>query len=159
MTVTLNLDDFCKDVARALVILAAVFPRPRDLFVEDVYQTEETDEFGMHSDRYIACFQALVWMREEGFIRFTNTLRSDAVEQAVLTGRALALLIQPSSLEGESAAVAIEANTLLHRLRAALQAGSSTSLRLLVLDLVSDLVRYPVSPPPVVPSEVPDQAI
>lgn len=159
MTVTLNLDDFCKDVARALVILASVFPRPRDLFVEDVYQAEETDEFGMHSDRYIACFQALLWMREEGFIRYTNTLRSDAVEQAVLTGRALALLIQPSSLEGESAAVAIEQNTLLHRLRTALQEGSSTAIRLLVMDLVSDIVRYPVTPPPIVPSDVPDQAI
>jgi hypothetical protein len=159
MTVTLNLDDFCKDVARALVILSAVFPRPRDLFVEDVYQEEETDEFGMHSDRYVACFQALIWMREEGFVRYSNTLRIDAIEQAVLTGRALALLIQPTSLEGVSAAVAIEENTLLHRIRQALQDGSSTAIRLLVMDLISDIVRYPVTPPPLVPSEVPDQAI
>jgi hypothetical protein len=159
MTTTLNLDDFCKDVARALIILASVFPRPRDLFVEDVYRAEETDEFGMHSDRYLACFQALVWLREEGFIRFTNTLRSDAIEQAVLTGRALALLIQPTSLEGESAAVAIEHNTLLQALRTGLQEGSSTATRLHVLGLISDMVRYPSMPPPVVPGETPDQAI
>ncbi len=133
--------------------------KAQDLFVEDVYQEEETDEFGLHSDRYIACFQALVWMREEGFIRFTNTLRSDAVEQAVLTGRALALLIQPTSLEGQSTAVAIEENTLLNRLRGALQKGSSAALRLLVVELVSDIARYPASPPPLVPSQTPDQAI
>lgn len=67
----------------------------------------------MHSDRYLACFQTLVWLREEGFIRFAQTLRADAVEQAALTGRCLALLIQPSSLEGNSAAIAVETNTLL----------------------------------------------
>ncbi len=154
----LNLDDFCKDVARALQILASVFPRPRDIFVEDVYQAEETDEFGMHSDRYLACFQALVWLREEGFIRFTQTLRADAVEQAVLTGRCLALLIQPSSLEGESAAIAVEANTLLQRFRHALQDGSSTTVRMLVLDMIADMTRFP-GLGPIIPGPMPDQAI
>lgn len=154
----LNLDDFCKDVARSLQILASVFPRPRDIFVEDVYQAEETDEFGMHSDRYLACFQTLVWLREEGFIRFTQTLRSDAVEQAVLTGRCLALLIQPYSLEGESAAIAVEANTLLHRFQHALQDGSSTSVRMLVLDMIADMTRFP-GLGPIIPGPMPDQAI
>lgn len=154
----LNLDDFCKDVARALQILASVFPRPRDIFVEDVYQAEETDEFGMHSDRYLACFQTLVWLREEGFIRYTQTLRTDAIEQAVLTGRCLALLIQPYSLEGESAAIAVDTNTLLQRLHIALQEGSSTTVRMLVLDMISDMTRFPgISP--IIPGATPDQAI
>jgi hypothetical protein len=155
---TLNIDDFSRDVARTLVILASVFPRPREVFVEDVYQPEETDEFGMHSDRYLACFQTLVWMREEGFIRFTNTVRTDSVEQAVLTGRCLALLIQPTSLQGGSPAIAIETNTLLHQLHAALELGSSTAIRLSVMDLVSDMVRYPTMPP-VVPGTAMEQAI
>ncbi len=154
----LNVDDFCKDVARSLQILASVFPRPRDIFVEDVWQDEETDEFGMHSDRYLACFQALVWLREEGFIRYTQTLRADAVEQAVLTSRCLVLLVQPSSLEGDSAAIAIEANTLLHRLQHALEEGSSTTLRMLVLDMIADMTRFP-GLGLIIPGAMPDQAI
>ena len=155
---TLNIDDFCRDMARTLSVLATVFPRPRDLFVEDIHEAEETDEFGIHSDRYLACFQTFVWMREEGFIRFTETLRSDGVEQAVLTGRALALLLQPTSLEGDSAAIAIEANTLLQRLRVALHEGSSTTLRLEVMDMISDITGYPRLGP-VLPGANPDQAI
>ncbi|MEZ5597792.1 MAG: hypothetical protein R3E84_15640, partial [Pseudomonadales bacterium] len=144
---TLNLDDFCRDVARALIILAAVFPRPRDLFVEDVYAAEDTDEFGLHSDRYLACFNALVWLREEGFIRYTDTLRNDAVEQAVLTGRCLSTLIFPRGLAGASASIAVDENTRLRELRAALQEGSSTALRLAVMAVVGEVVGRVPHPP------------
>ena len=135
---TLNIDDFCRDVAVALLQLASRFPRPYNLFVEDVYQPEETDEFGLHSERFLACFSALSWLHDEGYIRYEQALRMEAVEQAVLTARSLTLLVTPQSDEGDPT-IALEKDTLLARLRAALRAGSSTELRWAVIELMNKM--------------------
>ena len=62
----INIDDFFKDAARTLAALYGVFPRRHAIFVDDIYQTEEPDEFGLHSERYQACFGTLLWLGEEG---------------------------------------------------------------------------------------------
>ncbi len=139
---SLNIDDFCRDVATALVQLAHVFPRPHNLFVEDVYRAEEPDEYGLHSNRYLACFSALCWLREEGYIRYVDTLRTEAVEQAVLTGAALSRLITPSSHQAHET-LALDRDTLLARLRRCLREGSSTELRWAVIDLMRQMAAKP----------------
>ena len=136
---TLNIDDFCKDVARALIQLAQTFPRPHNLFVEDVYRAEEPDEYGLHSNRYLACFSALTWLQEEGYIRYVDTLKTEAIEQAVLTSAALVQLITPATAAAEPGnheTLALDRNTLLARMRGALKSGSSTELRWAVLELM-----------------------
>ena len=53
----INIDDFFKDAAIALVQLYGVFPRRQAVFVEDICGPDDTDEFGMHAlEKQIAEF-------------------------------------------------------------------------------------------------------
>ena len=45
----INIDDFFKDAAIALVQLYGMFPRRHALFVEDICGPDDTDEFGMNA--------------------------------------------------------------------------------------------------------------
>jgi hypothetical protein len=138
----LNVDDFFVDAARALLSLYGVFPRRHALFVDDIYHPEEPDEFGLHSDRYRACFGALVWLGEEAYIRFEETIRDEAIDQAVLTGRCFTLLSSPAGVAAAASAspgaelpklVRLERSTHAARLREALKERSSMALRTAML--------------------------
>ncbi len=139
----INVDDFCKDAGRALLVLYRAFPRPHTLFVEDLCGPDRVDEFGIHSDRHLACFSALLWLAEEGLLRYVDTIRQEAVDQAVLTGRAFTLLSTPVPGLAEPEAEALpeslrlERQTHLHRLEQALSQRSSTEMRKAVLDVLA----------------------
>lgn len=139
----INVDDFCKDAGRALVVLYRTFPRPHALFVEDLIGPDRVDEFGMHSDRHLACFSALLWLADEGLLRFIDTIRQEAVDQAVLTGRAFTVLSTPvpelaePDTEDLPEAVRLERQTRVHRLERALDERSSTEVRKAVLDVLA----------------------
>ncbi|MGE0623100.1 MAG: hypothetical protein AB7I04_11360 [Pseudomonadales bacterium] len=143
----INVDDFFKDAARALVVLYGVFPRRHTLFVEDIYALEEPDEFGLHSERYQACFGTLVWLGEENYLRFTETIRSEAVDQAILTGRAFTLLSSPAGVIEEAASadlpelVRVEHSTHIHRIKSALKNRSSIELRRAMLGFMAGMER------------------
>ncbi|WP_166255411.1 hypothetical protein [Marinobacter salicampi] len=93
----IHIEEFYKDAAVALVQLYSAFPRRINLFVEDIAGPDETDEFGLHSRRHMACFGALLWLAEEGLIRYIDTIRQDAMDQAVLTQAAFVRLSAPAS--------------------------------------------------------------
>jgi len=141
----INVDDFFQDSARALLILYQTFPRRRTVFAEDVCGPDEPDEFGMHSDRFLACFSAFVWLGEEGFLRYDDTVRQEAVEQAVLTGRCFTLLSlpakipRPESPAGLPESVELERASNVHQLREALNARSSIALRRIMLSLLEQM--------------------
>lgn len=88
----LNLLDFYKDAALAALQLHMTFPRKVELYVEDLIGPDHVDEFGLHSKRHDACFGTLLWLAEEGYIRYQTTIRQDAIDQAVLSGKSLVLL-------------------------------------------------------------------
>ncbi|MFI8746909.1 hypothetical protein ACIGKL_17325 [Pseudomonas sp. NPDC077186] len=81
----LQIDDFYKDAAGGLLMLYQAFPRKLALYVEDLIGREEPDEFGLPSKRHQACLGALLWLAEEGYLRFESTIAYDALDQAVLT--------------------------------------------------------------------------
>ncbi len=81
----IHVEEFYKDVAVALVQLYGAFPRRINLFVEDIAGPDTPDEFGLHSKRHLACFGALLWLEEEGLLRYVDTIRQEALDQAVLT--------------------------------------------------------------------------
>lgn len=81
----LQIDDFYKDAASGLLALYQVFPRKAALYVEDLIGREEPDEFGLPSKRHQACLDALLWLADEGYLRYESTIAYDAVDQAVLT--------------------------------------------------------------------------
>jgi hypothetical protein len=140
----INVDDFFKDAGKTLVALYGVFPRRHAIFVEDIYQTEEPDEFGMHSDRYRACFGTLLWLGEENYLRFEEPIRDEAIDQAILTGRCFTLLSsQATGAESTDPSlpelVRLEQSTHIHRIRSALHNRSSIELRHAMLDLMASM--------------------
>ena len=59
-----NIDDFYKDVAIIFLRLYATFPRKTILYVDEVCGADEPDEFGLHSERFLSGFSAMVWLAE-----------------------------------------------------------------------------------------------
>jgi len=144
----LNVDDFFKDAARTLVFLFSSFPTPTTVFVEDISGPDEPDEYGVHSKRYLAALGTLQWLAEEGYLRYTDLIQTEAIDQAVLTGRSFGVLCAsptdaqtlpagdiPSSLHEER-------STNIHLLRQELKAGSSSRLRQAMLGLMAQMLAH-----------------
>lgn len=118
----LHIEDFYRDVALILSRLYTSFPRKAALYVEDICGPDQPDEFGLHAPRFEACFSAMLWLAQQDYLHFENTIRQEALDQAVLSHRAFLAL--SSSALGDS-----PGDTFLMRMRAALREGSSTEVR------------------------------
>ena len=96
-----HIDDFFKDAAVALLTGLQQFPAPMTLFVEDICGPDDMDEFGLHSRRHMAALGTLLWLRDEGFVRFGTVDRQESVDDFVLTAKAFSRLIRVISESGE----------------------------------------------------------
>ena len=143
----LNVEDFFKDCARVLDVLYRSFPTPTTVYVEDISGSEDTDEFGMHSKRYLSCFSTLLWLEAEGFIRYHEPIRQEAVDQAVLSNRSFTLLSTPRTTTGSEpmshsaqvpASIAAEQRAHVAHIRSALKERDSVHLRYAVLSFLAD---------------------
>jgi hypothetical protein len=145
----INIDDFFKDGAKVLAQLYSVFPRRHSVFVDDISGADETDEFGMHSERYLACFGTMLWLGEEGYLRYEDVIRQDAIDQAVLTARCFTVLTTPSpnhepaDVAGLSESLRLEQSTTISRLRGALKERSSVQIRTAMVDLMAQMRSQP----------------
>ena len=92
----INIENFYKHIARILSILYATFPSKTPLYVDDVAGVDAPDEYGLHSPDYTAGFFAMLWLADEQYIRYMDTIRQDGVDQAVLTHKAFLKLTQVS---------------------------------------------------------------
>ena len=141
----INIDDFFKDSAKVLVQLYSVFPRRHSVFVDDISGAEETDEFGMHGERYLSCFGAMLWLGEEGYLRYEDTVRQDSIDQAVLTARCCEVLTTPApnhepiDVTNMPDSVRLEQSTTISRLRNALKERSSIRIRTAMVDLMAQM--------------------
>lgn len=134
----IHIEEFYKDTAIALVQLYGAFPRRVNLFVEDIAGSDEPDDFGLHSKRHMACFGALLWLAEEGFLRYVDTIRQEALDQAVLTHKAFVRLSAPADAATESfqpepdpslpSAVRNDLSSHIHLIRSALKSRSSVRI-------------------------------
>ncbi|WP_417566946.1 hypothetical protein [Marinobacter sp.] len=138
----LHVEEFYKDAAIALVQLYNTFPRRINVFVEDIAGPDDPDEFGLHSARHMACFGALLWLAEEGLLRYVDTIRQEALDQAVLTRHAFirlsapapASLTQPLGIPDEKSAETLppsvqeDLSTHIHLVRTALRSGNSARI-------------------------------
>lgn len=131
----LNLIDFYKDAALILVTLHRSFPRKMDLFVEDLIGPDPVDEFGMHTKRHEACLGAMLWLEQEGYLRYASTIRQEGVDQAVLSAVALvkmgainSLPLTEVKLDGVPSFEAQERLTLVEHMRRAIQSQSSEQI-------------------------------
>ena len=81
----MHIEEFYHDIAHTLVLLYAAFPRQINVYVDDLTGSDSPDEYGLHSNRYLSGFSALLWLKQQGLIQFESTLRQDGIEQATLT--------------------------------------------------------------------------
>lgn len=141
----IHIDDFFKDAAAALLQLYLQFPRPVQLFVEDLTGPQEVDEFGLANNRHMACFSTLLWLGEEDFIRYADTVRYEALDQATLTGRCFTALVSPTAGAVVDAQadlptyLQLEQGTQIYRIRDALENRSSIAIRAAMVDLLGML--------------------
>lgn len=125
----LQIDDFYKDAAAGLLMLYQVFPRKIALYVEDLIGLEEPDEFGLPSKRHQSCLGTLLWLAEEGYLRFDSTIRHQALDQAVLSEKGFLRLSAAIAVQPEwPASVRRVRGSLAHQLREALLSRDSERL-------------------------------
>jgi len=145
----LHIDDFYRDIATIFLRLYAVFPRKTILYVEDICGPDQPDEFGLHHPRFEAGFSAMVWLAEQGYLNFQDTIRAEALDQAVLSRRGFLLLssrselglVTPADSPSVPPSVAEQSLSNISQLRAALREGSSIKLQ--------QCVSYLLSQPPI----------
>ena len=143
----LHIDDFYRDCALIMLRLYSTFPRKTVLYVDDVCGPDTPDEFGLHSERHQSCFSAMIWLGEAGYLHFTETIREEALDQAVLTQRGFLLLSSRSELElgipddevddGLPPSVMERSMTNVMQLRRALREGSSIIIQQVMHYLLS----------------------
>ena len=84
----LHIGDFYNDTARILIAMYKRFPVKAPLYIEDLIGPDTPDEFGLHSPRHMACFSAALWLAEENYFRYTDTIHQTALDQSVLSQNA-----------------------------------------------------------------------
>lgn len=149
----LHIDDFYKDVALVFLKLYGTFPRKTILYVDDICGQDTPDEFGLHSNRFIAGFSTMVWLAEHNYLRFDAAIKQEALDQAVLTEQGFLLLSSRSTLEYSDTTVKTtaansnnllpssvqeESRTNIFLLRQAVASGSSIMLRQCVQHLLNN---------------------
>jgi hypothetical protein len=90
----INIENFYRHIAKILSILYASFPSKTPIYVDDVAGIDEPDEYGLHSPTYTAGFYAILWLADEDYVRYSDTIRQDGVDQAVLTHHAFLKLTE-----------------------------------------------------------------
>ncbi len=145
----INVENFYNHIAKILTILYSVFPTKHPVYVDEVAGIDEPDEYGLHSPRYTAGFFAMIWLAEEGYLRYADTIRQDGIDQASLTHKAFLRLtevadeIYTPAEDGESNVISIapdkeespvtpsvleERMLVINQLRRALKSGSSIAV-------------------------------
>ena len=140
----IHIDDFYHDVAIIFLRLYSVFPRKTTLYVEDICGPDEPDEYGLHHPRFQAGFSAMVWLAEQGYITFEETIRAEALDQTALTRKSFLLLTSMGTTvehEPDDIAPSVKAHSgsRITHLRQALHSGSSIELQ----RRVSELLAHP----------------
>lgn len=144
----LHIDDFYKDAAQILLVLFRYFPRPFTVYAADISGPDMPDEYGLHSDRHQACFSTMVWLRDAGLLRFVDIMNNEAIDQAVLTHKALTLLTTRSEIrfvpeeESMPPSVAEEQASHAYQLRLAVHSESSFAIRRLMQHMLLEAKKH-----------------
>ena len=139
----IHIDDFCRDAALVLLHLYNQFPRPQAIYVEDISGPDTPDEVGLHSKRYMACLSTMLWLADEGYLRYDSLIYQDGIDQAVLTNKAFVLLSAASELRLASPptdlpeALAAEKQSLVAQIRAAVRGGRSGEISVIIRSLLA----------------------
>ena len=113
------------------------------MFVEDICGPDTTDDYGLHSDRHMACFSTMLWLANAGYLEYADTVRQEAIDQAVLTHKAFTLLSAPAIEQDPPHvdddlpdAIKRVQQSNIYQLRAAIKSGSSSRISALTQGLM-----------------------
>lgn len=150
----LHIDDFYRDIGKALVLLYAHFPRRMTLIVEDIAGPDTPDEFGLPSPRHEACLQALLWLAQTDYLTFDSLVRQEALDQAVLTHRAFLTLTEIAEVPVHAAAFTQDASNpaaaapglppFIQRIRGELRHGTSLTLAVTMREFMARSNHHPL---------------
>ena len=146
----IHIDDFYHDIGLILSRLYSAFPNRSTLFVEDISGADTPDEFGIHSDRFMSCFSAMLWLKDQGYIMIESTIRQEGVEHAVLTEKSFLILSSQASIMVDGGVdtehlpgfVAERAITNISLLRRALQNKSSIEISRIAFHIMEQSKAY-----------------
>ena len=128
----IHIDEFYHDCTKALVVLYNAFPRLITLYVDDLISDSDTDEYGIPTRRHKACFDALLWLADEGYLRYQSRVNQNALDQVTLTEKSFLRLNLPSAeltpQDDLPAAIASKRKTILWLFREAIAEGGSTRI-------------------------------
>ena len=134
----LHIDDFCKDTAKTFLLLYRNFPKKITLYVEDICGPDTPDEFGLHAPRFQAAFSAVIWLAEQGLLRYSAPIQQEAFEEVSLTQKSFVLLtaMQPllaekadATRENQTQSINIDTRSRIQQIQHSLKKESSDSLK------------------------------
>jgi hypothetical protein len=129
----IHITEFYNDVARILLSLYRAFPRQISMYVEDISGIDTPDEYGLHSDRHLACFNTFLWLKDEGLIRYSDIETQMAFNHCVLTLDAFRWLSSFDAIEGSA--------KFIDELHIALTQGTSNDVEQMVKSLLNAQAR------------------
>ncbi|MFT7686768.1 MAG: hypothetical protein ACI9FB_002114 [Candidatus Azotimanducaceae bacterium] len=152
----INIENFYKHIAKIFTLLYANFPSKTAIYVDEVAGIDAPDEYGLHSPQYTAGFYALIWLSDENYLRYSDEIRQDGIDQAILTHKAFLRLseiadpiyINPSPSEEDQNMVHLKVlvdpspsikenqKLVINQLRSALKSGSSIAISKVVLHIL-----------------------
>lgn len=146
----IHIEEFYHDIGLILSRLYASFPRRMILYVEDISGADIPDEYGLHSERYMSCLSAMIWLKDQKYIDFECTVKQEAVDQTVLTEKSFLILTNQATisigeepdLENLPPYVAQNAITNISLLRRALISRSSIKISQIVLHIMEQSRAY-----------------
>lgn len=132
--IDVNIDDFYHDIAVTLLSLYQQFPQKVSVYIEDICGPDDADEFGLHSPRYISCIGALMWLNDEGFIRYSDIVKQESAEECTLTSKAFKRLAFPKIASDRKHASSIDKlhSSLVFQLHKAVKDQDSITVRDLI---------------------------
>lgn len=125
----IHITEFYNDVARILLTLYKTFPRQVSVYVEDISGLDTPDEYGLHSERHLSCFNTFLWLKQEGLLRYDDVERQLAFNQCVLTLDGFRWLASFDAVEGGA--------KFIDELQFALSEGSSNDTERLIKALLN----------------------
>jgi len=151
----LHIEDFSKDIAKVLIFLYEYFPRKMEIYVEDINGPDDVDDYGLHSNRHLSCLSAIVWLAEEGLIRYESLVKQESFDQTVLTKRSYVLLssiVKVAADTNEQSdlphSILRTRSTRIAQIKKAVKSGSSEAIKLAIASFIHDSenpdLRFPI---------------
>lgn len=134
--IDINIDDFYHDMAVILLSLYQQFPQKTSLYVEDICGPDDADEYGLHSKRYLSSIGALMWLQDEGYIRYSDIIKQESAEDCTITQKGFLKLIKPIEQTSENtdllSSAQLFSSTLIQNLHQTIKEKSGLDTRLLI---------------------------